>query len=311
MKKIIYILLISLMSTISYSGEKKPEWILDPSGSCDSKLEICAIGSSGTLNSAKIDARNGIAKFLETSVSSKFSSTISADNVESYSKQSESLEEVTEGILKGSEIKYTYDDGNTFYAFAVLDKKKFAKELKDDITKIDEKMNLLLSEGDVKYNKQLEKLYFKRDILNKKYLVVTGNLIPETIKYEQIFANKKNTKQSSRVYFFEKGKDSFSRQIIEVIKSNFSENGVGLTSEQQTADMIVKVSVVKNDLHLNVQGFIKQMYNLTIEVIDNTGRITNNVNESFVEVGRSEAQIKDIVLMNVRSYMQENLENLL
>ena len=311
MKKITCI--IALFYTIIFTSyafaDKKPSWIDDTEKNC-AKTEICATGSGTTQSMAKTDARNNILKYFETSINSKFESSLSTDEVEEKSFKSENLEEVSNGILKGVKIKNTYNNGSEFYAFAVLDKTVVAKEIKSDIEKTDAKMKLLVAENNIKYNKQLEKLYTKREELNKRYLVLTGNMIPEVVKYEDIFTAKKKSGELSLSYYITPSKD-YEQQIGDYLASVLIENGAKVINNEKKANRFVVISIGKEKMHLNVSGFVKQMYTLKIEITNSSNENVASLYQEFIDTGRSEAQIKEIVNMKIKEYISQNIEQIL
>lgn len=310
MKKIGFLIVPLYFSLVSFVfAAKKPAWINNPAGSC-SKDEICATGSGASPNIAKTDARNNILKYFETNISSEFNSSLEANDDYSKSFSSEDNREVSEGILKGVEITENYDDGVLYYSFAVLDKKVAVKEIRSDIEKIDARMQLLLDENGVRYNKQLENLYLKRDNLNKKYLVLTGELMPDVVEYGDIFKAKKSSIDSSLVYYILPS-NGYEQQVNDYLASLLSEYDIQTTNNKNEANRIIILTINKTDLHMNVKGFIKQMYILKIENSNRNGEVVSTLYKEFSEAGRSEDQIRELVNMKIKDYIAENIENLI
>ncbi len=311
MKKINYIFTIFCISLVSNYcfAAKLPEWISNPSKEC-AKNEICATGSGTSPAMAKTDARNNILKYFETKVSSQFKSSLSTDEVNVKSLKSEDMEEVSDGILKGVSIKNTYEKDGEYYAFAALDKNIAIKEIRSDIDKIDSKMKILVAENSVKYNKQLEKLYSQREELNKRYLVLTGQMIPEVVKYEDIFNARKKSGELSLTYYIEQS-DGYEQQINDYLSSIITESGAKITTNLKEANRIVKLSISRTNMHLNVKGFIRQLYVLKLEVSNKNGDVISNLYQEFIENGRSESQIIEIVNMRIQDYLSENIDQIL
>lgn len=311
MKKItciIFLFFITIFSNYAFAA-KKPNWISNTEKDCF-KNEICATGSGTSPNMAKTDARNNILKYFETNINSKFKSSLSTNEVEEKSFKSEDLEEISEGILKGVKIRSTYDDEKEFYAFAVLDKDVATKEIKNDIEKADAKMKLLIAENNIKYNKQLEKLYIKREELNKRYLVLTGNMIPEVVKYEDIFAAKKKSGELSLSYYIAPSED-YEQQISDYLANVLIENGAKVINNEKDANRFVMVTLNKVKMHLNVDGFMKEMYVLKVEVTNSSAEAVASLYQEFTDTGRSEAQIKEILNMRIKDYISENIDQIL
>ncbi|MEN6444880.1 MAG: LPP20 family lipoprotein [Candidatus Cloacimonas sp.] len=129
-KKFLYILiLLMVINSVLFAASKRPEWISDPYSQYPASNYLCAVGTGKELKSAQNDALKNIAGFFETRVTavtkSMESETTSASGSEINSSISTSVKAISEGTIKFTEIKETYQDPNTnnFYALAVLNKK--------------------------------------------------------------------------------------------------------------------------------------------------------------------------------------------
>ena len=285
---------------------ENPSWIADIDSYC-SKDEICAVGSAGSLNMAKVDARKNILKYFETHINSSFISSISSDGNTYKEFTQEDLEDLSQGVLKGVKITKTFDDGNNFYALAVLDKKIAVKEIKNDIDKIDSQMQVLLQNNKLS---KLEKLYIKRDSINKKYLLLTGTLIPDKISYTDIF-NKKIKKVSNLSFYIQASSD-FEKQIKNYTNSLLLNDDFTVLDEINNANRIIIINIFKRDITINVKGFIKETYYLNIKTIDsNTKNIISNLYGEFTDTGRNSSQIQDIVKVKMQYFIEKNLNELL
>ena len=64
-------------------------------------------------------------------------------------------------------------------------------------------------------------------------------------------------------------------------------------------------------MYINVDGFKKQKYTLTMNFFDKNGVEKNTITEEFVDTGRNEKQIKDSINSQVKIYFDEHLEEIL
>lgn len=304
-------LLVIFFSIVCFTDVSfaKPDWIDNPDIEC-SENEICAVGTGITGNISRSDARNNILRYFETNINSRFSSSLSTNEITEKSFKMEDLEEETSGILKGVKIKKTYKSNNEYYALAILKKDFAIKEIKSDILKIDEKMKLLIQEENVKYNKELEKLYLKRDIFNKKYLILTGDMIPEAIDYKSIFNIKKKTRNLSLKYYILRS-TNYAQELNYYLASVLMENGVKVIGSSSSADRILILTVKKSDMYLNVEGFVKKSYILEIQTRNSSNKVITNLYKEFVEVGRSDEKVKEAVSIKIKNFINENIDQLL
>jgi hypothetical protein len=288
------------------NAKSEPSWINQPYTQCKNN-QICTSGSGRNLNAAKTDARNNILKYFETDIKSDFVSSLSTDEKDIKNFSSENTQELSEGILKGVEIKETFQNKNGSFALAVLNKDVAGQEITNDINELDSKMKLLLAEKDTKYNKQLGEYYQKRQELNKKYLILTGSMIPEVIKYKDIFGNKK---LATNLTYYIKSEDNDSQNIINYLKDSIINSNSKITNNSKEANRIIVLNINKTNLYLNVDGFIKQKYTLTIKVFDNMERQIRVLTQNFVETGRNDSQIQDSIDIQIKKYFDDNISSL-
>lgn len=309
-KFILYTFVIFFIN-LAIVNAAQPNWINNSDEEC-AKNEICATGSGTSSSLSKAEARNNILRYFEISINSKFSSTISSNEETVKNFTSDDLEELSEGILKGVKIKFSYkdEDAREFFAFAVLNKDIATKEVKDDIEKLDSKMKLLIAEKNIKYTKQLEKLYVKRSELNKRYLILTGNMIPEVVKYEDIFRIKKAKSENGLIFFVEISSDN-EKDAADYLANSLLDNGAVITLNEKDANRIVHLTLRRTDMYLKVDGFVKQKYSLKIESKGMSGKTEASLYEEFIETGRDDKQIRDLVDIKIKDYILDNIGSLL
>jgi len=129
LKKTLYLLALCLLICSNLSaGSKKPVWISDPYSQYPAHRYLCSVGMANDLKSAKNDALKNIAGFFETRVTAVTKSMESESNSASGSQINSSIttsvKAISEGTLKYTEIKATWQDPTTktYYALAALDK---------------------------------------------------------------------------------------------------------------------------------------------------------------------------------------------
>lgn len=307
MKKIIKVCFVFILCSKVFALDNLPEWVNDTNVVC-SKNEICVVGSGDTLELAQANARKNISKYFETKIDAKFISSISSDenNVEQYS--SSEVQETTQNKLKGVEITKTYFDGSEFYALATLDKILVIKDIKNNIDKIDSQMEILMNKANCNVS-QLEELYKAREELNNQYLLLSGGIIPEKISYKQILDKKnKNTELS----FYIEAYSSFEKDIKNYLSNILLSNGFTLSNDKTKADRIISLDISKQEIQINVKGFIKEEYSLNIKSIDNKNYNTISIlYEEFIDTGRSVSQIQDIMKVKIQYFINENLNKIL
>lgn len=291
---------LSLFLILSFSclAGELPDWVLKP----DCGDNICAVGHGNSLELATTDARNNIQKIFETKVSSKFKNEVNQYRDES----SETIYEESEGILKGTNIEKTYNKDNDFYVLAVLDRNKAANDIEFDIKMLDRKMSVLIDDNAVSSSKKLEEMYKKREVLNKKYLFLTGKEIKEEIEYKNVFENNKNNFSKVGSYFINIKDEELKSDISNIL----IENGIKIATSPSSAKKIISGKITSKKEFLNVDGFEKYTLTLTLQLIDN-GKVVKSINKKITDTGMNYNQIHSKIMNQFYKYLEENIINIM
>lgn len=290
-KKLFFIFLFLISNTIA--GEL-PDWVRKSNCGDD----ICAVGHGNSLELAIVDARNNIQKIFETKVSSKFKNEVKQDKEES----SEILYEESEGILKGTTIRETYNKNNDFYVLAVLDRVKVANDIEFDIKMLDKKMATLIDDNSVTSSKKLEEMYKKRESLNKKYLFLTGKEIQEEIEYKDVFENNKNNFSKVGSYYI----NIKNEELKSFLTNLFNENGIKIAINSSSAKKVIDGKLIIKKEFLNVEGFEKYSFTLSLQLISN-GKVVKSINKKITDTGINYDQIYNKVMNQFYIYLEKNI----
>lgn len=290
-KKLFFIFLFLISNTIA--GEL-PDWVRKSNCGDD----ICAVGHGNSLELAIVDARNNIQKIFETKVSSKFKNKVKQDKEES----SEILYEESEGILKGTSIKETYNKNNDFYVLAVLDRVKVANDIEFDIKMLDKKMTTLIDDNSITSSKKLEEMYKKRESLNKKYLFLTGKEIQEEIEYKDVFENNKNNFSKVGSYYI----NIKNEELKSFLTNLFNENGIKIAINSSSAKKVIDGKLIIKKEFLNVEGFEKYSFTLSLQLISN-GKVVKSINKKITDTGINYDQIYNKVMNQFYIYLEKNI----
>lgn len=290
-KKLFFIFLFLISNTIA--GEL-PDWVRKSNCGDD----ICAVGHGNSLELAIVDARNNIQKIFETKVSSKFKNEVKQDKEES----SEILYEESEGILKGTTIRETYNKNNDFYVLAVLDRVKVANDIEFDIKMLDKKMTTLIDDNSITSSKKLEEMYKKRESLNKKYLFLTGKEIQEEIEYKDVFENNKNNFSKVGSYYI----NIKNEELKSFLTNLFNENGIKIATNSSSAKKVIDGKLIIKKEFLNVEGFEKYSFTLSLQLISN-GKVVKSINKKITDTGINYDQIYNKVMNQFYIYLEKNI----
>lgn len=304
------LLFTALFLLSTQAGAKEPAWVKDVSKGC-SKSELCAVGEGSGKNSARRNARVELANIFSIKVTSKFKSSLTSDGKETFESMSEEIEESTNQALEGVEVKKFYEGDENVYALASINKTKAKRGLKKEIDKIDEKMRTLIGETSGSSTMKLERHYFKREVLLKKYEFLGGPSIPSPISYSEIFRRKKETTNNVivHVYVDEDDPKLTEAAIIKIL----SDSGYRITTGRKRnrhSTHVVTGELVADKQYMKVEGFEKYKISLKLSAWSKGKVETGHLNYSSTQVGRSYSQAYAKAVPMIETYIKDNLANL-
>lgn len=310
MIKRIFLTVLFLMTaaqTQAKSKQEKPEWINNPYAVC-AKEELCAVGVGSGLNSAKADARSGLAKVFEARIKSSFESTLDQNDDETTSKIRDYVSESSDVLLNAVEIKETFDTPTDVYALAVLNKPAAARITQEEIDDLDQKMKALLQEDSPAAAVRLEKLYEQRRGLNQRHIVLTGSPVIEEVTYEQVYGNKKARIGKRHIFLSVAGKPD--KAFDQTVRGVLKENGYTFADEADGRTPRVIISLQPEKQYSNIDGFVKYAYHFTMKAPDKKGKTIDVLATTLMETGRNERQAFSNALESLKAYLNENVLNL-
>ena len=310
MIKRIFLTMLFLMTAAqaqAKSKQEKPEWINNPYAVC-AKEELCAVGVGSGLNSAKADARSGLAKVFEARIKSSFESTLDQNDDETTSKIRDYVSESSDVLLNAVEIKETFDTPTDVYALAVLNKPAAARITQEEIDDLDQKMKALLQEDSPAAAVRLEKLYEQRRGLNQRHIVLTGSPVIEEVTYEQVYGNKKARIGKRHIFLSVAGKPD--KAFDQTVRGVLKENGYTFADEADGRTPRVIISLQPEKQYSNIDGFVKYAYHFTMKAPDKKGKTIDVLATTLMETGRNERQAFSNALESLKAYLNENVLNL-
>ncbi len=288
-----------------------PDWLSDSKKGC-SISELCAVGTGGTRTIAERNARISLSKIFTNKISSKLSTSLKSSGGEIEEDVSENIDEATETALTGTEIRKTYEDKVSFYALAVVNKSKAGTALKSEMEIIDAEMLAISKDGEDIEKVKLEKLYSKREILNRQYDFLTGKSILPPLAYESIFTQKKSAAKGVVIHI---SLDEDRPKIIETfLAQTISEMGYRTTTGQlrnKDSTHIITGQYLPEKQYINIEGFEKFKFVLKIKAMRTgtnieSGHLITEVTES----GRNINQASEKALPKIKDFLKNNIENL-
>lgn len=316
------LLLSSCGSTPTKRGESKPgerpNWLFEPAKGCEVH-ELCAVGEAPGSLGADVAARKNLAKIFETKVKSNLNvkTTSSSETKEGVVTGSanqdvaEKIEEQTEQVLKGVEIRQIYEDSESFFALAVLDKRVAAKRLSSEIEAVDTEMMAYLNDGRrSSLNKALKK-YYIRNGLNERHQFLSGRRIGSPVSLRSILAKKKLKRDlgtTVRVLFEEVGGIS---EVNHLIISHLLENDFKVVTEtNKRSEFAILGSLKKERQHMNVRGFERYKFFLQLKSQNGDGVKIGALEFNTIQTGRNLQHAYENAMPDIRHFLDDKLGEL-
>ncbi|MDC1174717.1 LPP20 family lipoprotein [Bacteriovoracaceae bacterium] len=293
MLKIFSILIIIIQPTLA----QKPRWLSDIQSKCKPS-QLCAVGEGASLNFAKINATTEISKIFSNKVKSSFRTNIEYLSEETIESATEKIQEKTEMELSGVEHPFIYEDETSYYAFATLNKRKFADKIKNEFKSINEELESL-SDSKKSNIFKMNTLFAQQEVLNQQYLVLTGFELRSFVSVKKIqdYIQKNKAK---KIYLYNQNSnlDPLKKQIEQF----FHDVGFDVSNDGNHQKVILKLNETQE--YFKVDGFVKYSFTLTIRSNHSQGIIQNTV------IGRSKEQAISKFIEQSKPQLEDTLGKL-
>ena len=291
------------------SPSSLPTWAIDQQHSCG-KTEICAVGSGISANVADAKAREALAKVFSTKVISKFSYGENLQDGEVTEQAMEELEELTDEVLEGVEIKKRHEAEGSFYSLAYLVKAKVVKVLKMKIEEIDRELAVFLAEGPKVYGKILQ-LWKKRVPLNERHLFLTNLEVAPPIDMEKMLQEYRQHLEKIVLVVEFDGAPDMGADIRPLIVNHLTNLGHHIQEEngpQVTNRIIIRLK--NENQYIKVKGFVKEKFILEVENQGKDGVAIGAISHTLVVVGRNYQQALEKAIVDFAMFLDQEIWNL-
>jgi hypothetical protein len=313
-------LLSSLFSCATRKDEKKrsmkigttevPDWVYNIDEACDESIEICASAEGDSTVSADTNAKTSLASIFQTKIKSEFTlEKFGFTGPEAEAMKERVSSNVTESVntlLKAVRIKERFIKDDLNFSLAVLDKKTVKKSLRQEISSLDDQLRYHLKKGMKSSLIKMHLLLNKRNILNDKYIIVSGASVPTNVTFSEINALRFKGNGLNRVHV--KAIGTVPRTIKKKIESMLTEMGYRILMSD-AVDFIIRLKYKAKDEYLNVKGFKKHSFSLSLESKNSSGeKLGSHISES-IGLGRNMQdaflKVKTKLLKDVRQNMDK------
>jgi hypothetical protein len=290
-----------------------PDWAYAPMDACSEASEICASGEGKTNSIADANAKKSLASIFETKIEAQTSSHLSASGSAILMKAQESATvSVTETVnqtLEATQVIKRFRFKEMSYSLVSLDKAKASENLRARIDKIQSELSALWKRRDRTAWSRMWELAHQREALNDRFNIMMGERIQFTPNISELQAWYQSRRaEIPLAYEFIDLPKEYASQIV----SRLTNSGYRLFEMNQGSR--IKAVLESKKEHMNVKGFEKWFFNLTMENISKAGAKTGGLVAQATTTGRSkvdcEMKAREILLKEMEEKLQElNLQD--
>lgn len=289
--------------TLSESVKAEPKWLYAPYEGCVESQELCATGEGKTQAQSDAEAKANLGSIFEVKIQSELNVTTTASQTFPWQAQvkeevQKSIKESVDQILETVQIKNHYKKDGLNHALASLDRTKAGELIGNRLTKVDGELETLWENHQRTNLRRIVKLYMERERLNERYSIIAGMGRPSKVTWTEIIKWRESKPKSEPLLLkIGQAPDWMKEKIAELL----TEAGFRLVKGE--ADRIVTVQVDSIKEFLNVEGFEKHTFTLSMNSIVE-GEKKRTISASETVTGRSQAD----ALLKVKHYFNEYIE---
>lgn len=298
------------------ASEQVPVWVGSPYDYCNSKEEICGVGSGKSIKEADLSSKNELASFFKLQLNSNLESMVTADTKEVEQSFSQEQRESFSQVIT-SQVSEFVEGVEVIQRFILNDKEYFAlARLKKNL--LEEKLLLEIKNYDLERSKLTEhqarlSLYQLKNTLLKrqgaeKLLSMLDRPLIGTKKSEnwwnetqEMIMNPKNV----NVQLDSSEKDEQWKNLLESIITN---SGHKITAANK-ARFLVQSSFQFFAEPINVDGFLKARIEWKAKSVDQErgNEVRGVVDESISVTARNKEQLWHRAKDHFKTKVLENI----
>lgn len=308
MKKVLILAFFWTAFSARAADEPCPAWVSKPESVCAPE-EICQTGAGDSFASASAAARAAVGRIFETKVHASFSRTFSQSEDETASALQEAVHESSETVLQAVSVRETCRAADGFYALAVLNKTAAAKILRRDMSALDAEMKDRLAAASPASAVRAEKLYARRHALNRRYVVLTEEAMPETVSWKQISENKKA--KVGRRHVFLRIQSERPAPLEAAVRSALGKNGYTFAGSRTAAASEIIASLEAEPVEMSaIKEVVKYDFFFSLKVPESPGSDIEVLSFSFDEAGLNKSQAFSEAAETVRDFLEKHLNEI-
>lgn len=293
------------------TDSSRPKWIYSPSDGCVSGRDLCASAEGINFTQSDILAKKALAAVFGTKIKSRFEidrSSLSSSEVNSLEESiSNNIQEEVEVVLKTATIKDRFQEKGIYFSLAQVDKNKASKLLRAEISRLD---NSLLHYFKLRNRLNIKKMtiaYNTREQLNERLIVLSNRGIKSPVELNQIKMLKFLGTGEEKIFI--KVGDNFPKDLVGNLESSLLELNYKIVSEKK-AEFILKLDFNEEKQYLNVGGFEKYSFLVTVSTYNRKERKIGGYVSNISSRGRTKQDARDKMKQQMLKEFEQKIEKL-
>lgn len=283
---------------------KAPEWVYAPGQGC-ADSELCAAGEGESMESADAQARKALAAIFSVKITSQLDihkTSFSDEEVEELKEfVSDQVNQTVDEVLEAVEIKRRYEREGLFFSLASLERSKAASLLKRKVSSIDNELEHLYRLKRKSSIKRMMGLLDERSLLADKLIVVEGQAGKAPVSFTQI-QNLKYASGGFRKVYVQAGED-VPETMVKFMEQLLTGMGYQIL-DKRAVDYVVELKTRAKRSYLNVEGFQKYVFYVTVAAKDNAQKKLGVFTAAAAQTGRD----KRDAYLRAKPTLQEEIE---
>ncbi len=295
-------------TSLSDHADELPKWVYSPMEGCLESRELCASGEGPNQSIADANAFKSLAAIFETKITGMTSSFMSAQGSGAFASAQESaavsVREEVQQTLEAARVTQRHRHQKLSYSLVVLDKAKASENLKAALEKVQAELNALWKKRDRLGWVRMWELFVQREGLNDRYNLLMGTRLP----YEP------TAKELQDWYQSRKSEVPLALEVVGLpaeyqdrLRARFTNAGYRVFDLKEAERVRAQFSAKQE--HMNVAGFEKWFFTLTLENLSKAGAKVGGFVVSHTASGRSkidcETKARDVLLKAMESRLTE------
>jgi hypothetical protein len=194
----------------------------------------------------------------------------------------------------------------------VVNKSKAAAGFKKEIETIDTQMKAIAKDSDNIEKIKLQRLFVRREVLNKQHQFLTNQTIESPVSYDEIYSANRTASNDVVIHVY---LDEDEPKTIEAtLVRSLSDLGFRATSGQtrhKNSTHIVTGEYVADKQYLKVDGFEKYKFVLKMKAMKSGTKVeSGHLDFEVIETARDFSQANDKAIAKVQEFIKNNIEKL-